>query len=107
MGIFLGGRSDRLEYWTSVGLLTAAGFVLPMLHIHAAVVALAVMWVVTWVRRLHDIDMSGGVTLVPGAVLVALVAGGFVFGGHDFVNALKDSQSSRTALPVSESGLFI
>jgi uncharacterized membrane protein YhaH (DUF805 family) len=95
MGSFLGGRSDRWEYWTSVALLTAAGLILPMLHVRAAVVALAVMWVVTWVRRLHDINL----------LLVILIAAGFFFGGNDFVNALKQSQTHRV-LPISQEGLY-
>jgi uncharacterized membrane protein YhaH (DUF805 family) len=105
MGSFLGGRSDRWEYWTSVALLTAAGLLLPMLHVRAAVFALAVMWVVTWIRRLHDIDRSGWLTLVPSAILVALVAIGVVFGGHDFANALRESQSHRV-LPMTADGFY-
>jgi uncharacterized membrane protein YhaH (DUF805 family) len=105
MGSFLGGRSDRWEYWTSVGLLTAAGLILPMLHVRAAVAALAVMWVVTWVRRLHDINLSGWVSLLPGALLLALIAAGFFFGGTDFINALKESQTHRV-LPISQDGLY-
>jgi uncharacterized membrane protein YhaH (DUF805 family) len=92
MGSFLGGRSDRWEYWTSVALLTAAGLILPMLHVYAAPAALLVMWIVTWARRLHDINHSAWVVLVPGGMLVALVAGGFLLGGHEFANELIASQ---------------
>jgi uncharacterized membrane protein YhaH (DUF805 family) len=105
MGSFLGGRSDRWEYWTSVGLLTAAGLLLPMLHVRAAVAALAVMWIVTWARRLHDIDMSAWVTLAPVGTLIALVVGGLVFGGHEFTNALVDSQH-HGAMPMTAFGMY-
>lgn len=106
MGSFLGGRSDRVEYWTSVALLTAAGLLLPMLHVRAAVAGLAVMWVVTWARRLHDIDMSAWLTLIPGVLLIALVAGGFLFGGHDFTLALVESQH-QGAVTVNPSALYL
>lgn len=106
MGSFLGGRSDRWEYWTSVGLLTAAGLILPMLHVRAAVAALAVMWVVTWARRLHDINMTAWLTLAPGATLIALVAGGFLFGGQQFTNALNASQTHNASL-VTPFGLYL
>lgn len=89
MGSFLGGRSDRWEYWTSVGLLTAADALLPMLHVRAAVVALFVMWGVTWARRLHDIDISGWVGLIPGIALFSPVLIGWLVGGNQFLNALS------------------
>lgn len=88
MGSFLGGRSDRWEYWTSVALLTVAGVVLPMLHVRAAVAALFVMWMVTWARRLHDIGVSGWVALIPGAAIVAPVILGLLIDGAEFRHVL-------------------
>jgi uncharacterized membrane protein YhaH (DUF805 family) len=105
MGSFL-GRSDRWEYWTSIALLTVAGGVLPMLHVRAAVLALFVMWPVTWARRLHDIDMSAWVALVPSGLLVALIGGGMFFGGHEFTHALRASMQ-RNAQPTPEFDLML
>ena len=101
MGSFLGGRSDRWEYWTSIALLTVAGVVLPLIHVRAAVLALFVMWLVTWARRLHDIDMSAWVALLPSALLVALIGGGIFFGGPEFTQSLSAS-IQRDAQPPAE-----
>jgi uncharacterized membrane protein YhaH (DUF805 family) len=106
MGSFLGGRSDRWEYWTSVALLTAAGVALPMLHVRAAVAALFVMWLVTWVRRLHDIDMPAWVALIPGGLMVALVGAGVLYGGHEFARALGNSMRTG-AQPASPQFAFM
>jgi uncharacterized membrane protein YhaH (DUF805 family) len=88
MGSFLGGRSDRWEYWTSIALLTVAGVILPMLHVHAAVAALFVMWMVTWARRLHDIGISGWIAVIPGAAMILPVLLGLLIGGNHFLNLL-------------------
>ena len=97
MGSFLGGRSDRWEYWTSVALLTVAGVVLPMLHVRAAVAALFVMWIVTWARRLHDIGISGWMSLIPGAAIIAPVLLGLLLGGAEFRHVLAAWTSNNGA----------
>jgi uncharacterized membrane protein YhaH (DUF805 family) len=101
MGSFLGGRSDRWEYWVSVALLTVAGVLLPILHVRAAVAALFVMWMVTWARRLHDIGISGWVALIPGAAVIVPILLGLLIGGNHFRNVLA-TWSSNGADHVSQ-----
>lgn len=98
MGSFLGGRSDRWEYWTSVALLTVAGITFNMLHMRAAIAALFVMWMVTWARRLHDIGIAGWIALIPGAAIVVPVLLGWMVGGAAFLRMISFGTSGRVAL---------
>lgn len=104
MGSFLGGRSDRWEFWLYAALLTGASAVLPLLHIRVAAPALLAMWVVIWIRRLHDIDRSGWYAAAPIVLQGLCIAAGFMFGGIDFRNAAFDSQALQGA-PMTAVGM--
>jgi uncharacterized membrane protein YhaH (DUF805 family) len=85
---FFTGRSNRQEYWISVALLILVAVVLNLLNMQMAGLAVTIMWIVTWVRRLHDVNLSGWWAALPIALLFVLVACLIVFGGAD-VNAMQ------------------
>ncbi|HEY1837245.1 MAG: DUF805 domain-containing protein [Rhizomicrobium sp.] len=89
------GRSDRWEYWTSVALLTVGQYVFNAMHVHTAVAALFVMWLVIWARRLHDIDVSGWMALVPAGAMVAAILIGWFVGGNEFRRILAAGTANR------------
>lgn len=85
---FFTGRSNRQEYWISVALLFLVAFVLDILNMQTAGLAISIMWIITWIRRLHDVNLSGWWAALPIGLLFVLVAGVIMFGGID-VNALQ------------------
>jgi|SRR5271170_6768039 len=73
------GRAPRAEYWWFVLFTTVVGFILthilPLLGDIAGLVLLLPTWAVG-VRRLHDVDRSGGWLLLPlPALLLTLICG--------------------------------
>lgn len=90
---FFTGRSNRQEYWISVALLFVVALVLEVLHMQAASVAITIMWVITWLRRLHDIGKPGWWALVPLILIMAVVFGGFALGGEPLVKAITAIQA--------------
>lgn len=99
---FFTGRSNRQEYWISVALLIAAAFALTLLHMEAASAAITVMWVITWMRRLHDIGRPGWWALLPIVLMILAVAAGFVIGGQPFINALAAMERIETAVAIPD-----
>ena len=99
---FFTGRSNRQEYWVSVALLIAVAFALTFFHMEAASAAITVMWVITWMRRLHDIGRAGWWALLPIALMILVVTLGFVIGGQPFVTALAALESMGTAVAIPD-----
>ena len=99
---FFTGRSNRQEYWVSVGLLIAVAFLLTFLHMEAASAAITIMWVITWMRRLHDIGRPGWWALVPVVLIIAVVMAGFALGGDPLVKALVAVQSMNAAYVIPD-----
>lgn len=96
---FFTGRSNRQEYWISVALLIVVALVLNILNMQAATAAVTIMWVVTWVRRLHDVDLSGWWAALPIGLLFVLVGAVIAFGGNEVIVALRAIQADdETAL---------
>lgn len=98
---FFTGRSNRQEYWISVVLLFVVAFVLTALHMESASAAVTIMWVITWIRRLHDIGRPGWWALVPIVLIIAVVLGGFALGGQPLVSALTaiEAMNASYAIP--------
>lgn len=90
---FFTGRSNRQEYWISVALLLVVALVLTALHMEAASAAITIMWVITWMRRLHDIGRPGWWALVPLVLIVAVMFGGVALGGEPLMKALAAVQA--------------
>ncbi|HEY8949925.1 MAG TPA: DUF805 domain-containing protein [Rhizomicrobium sp.] len=90
---FFTGRSNRQEYWISVALLFVVALVLEVLHMQAAGAAITIMWVITWMRRLHDIGRPGWWALIPIILIMVVVFGGLALGGEPLVKALVAIQS--------------
>jgi uncharacterized membrane protein YhaH (DUF805 family) len=85
---FFTGRSNRQEYWISVALLIVVAAILNLLNMQMAGLAVTIMWIVTWVRRLHDVNLSGWWAALPIALLFVLVGCLIAFGGGD-MNAMQ------------------
>jgi uncharacterized membrane protein YhaH (DUF805 family) len=105
---FFTGRSNRQEYWISVALLIAFALVLNFFNMQAAGAAITIMWIVTWMRRLHDVNLSGWWAALPIALLFGLVGGVIVFGGNDVVKLLRALEAGdETALNGPTANLFL
>jgi len=97
---FFTGRSNRQEYWASVALLIVAALVLEALHMQAASAAITIMWVITWIRRLHDIGKPGWLSLIPLGIVLALAIGGLVIGGNAFVKTMTEAETTGAMPPM-------
>ena len=105
---FFTGRSNRQEYWISVALLIVVALVLSYFQMQAASAAITIMWIVTWVRRLHDVDLSGWWAGLPIVILFVLVGAMIAFGGNDIVVALRAIQANDEAALAGPAGnLFL
>jgi uncharacterized membrane protein YhaH (DUF805 family) len=60
------------------------------------------MWLVTWARRLHDIDLSAWVGLIPAGLMVALIGVGVFIGGHEFSRELAQAMQRGGSVNSSE-----
>jgi uncharacterized membrane protein YhaH (DUF805 family) len=102
---YLNGRSSRGEYWIGIALLILVGVGLALANISGASAATTFLWVMVWVRRLHDIGKSGWVILIPvGLMLVASVAA-FALGGDELMNAVRYSETNSGE--ISERGAYL
>jgi uncharacterized membrane protein YhaH (DUF805 family) len=99
MGNFFTGRSNRQEYWISVALLIVAAVALGYFQMQAASAAITIMWIITWIRRLHDIGKPGWWSLLPLLIVVGLAVGGIVLGGSAFENMILDAESGKSISP--------
>jgi uncharacterized membrane protein YhaH (DUF805 family) len=97
---FFTGRSGRQEYWISVALLIVVALVLNYFNMQAASVAITIMWILTWIRRLHDIGKPGWLAILPLGAIILLAAGGLALGGEAFVTSLEKAQASGGAPPL-------
>jgi uncharacterized membrane protein YhaH (DUF805 family) len=105
---FFTGRSNRQEYWISVGLLILVALVLNYFNMQAASAAITIMWIVTWIRRLHDVSLSGWWAGLPILLLFILVGAAIAFGGNDIIAALRAIQADdETALAGPAANLFL
>ena len=105
---FFTGRSNRQEYWISVGLLIVVAMVLSYFQMQAASAAITIMWIVTWVRRLHDVGKSGWWAAAPILLLVALIFGALLFGGGGFEKVvLAIEAGDEKSIPDNATTLFI
>ena len=105
---FFTGRSNRQEYWISVGLLIVVALALNYFNMQAASAAITIMWIVTWIRRLHDVNLSGWWAALPIVLLFVLVGAAIAFGGKDVVDALRAIQSDdEAALAGPAANLFL
>jgi uncharacterized membrane protein YhaH (DUF805 family) len=104
---FFTGRSNRQEYWISVALLFAAAAVLDVLHMQNAIAAVSIMWVITWMRRLHDIGKPGWWALIPILLIVAVVFIGFALGGEPLVKALTAIEAMQTNYAIPDNVVYL
>jgi uncharacterized membrane protein YhaH (DUF805 family) len=104
---FFTGRSNRQEYWISVALLIVVAFALTALHMESASAAITIMWVITWIRRLHDVGRSGWYALLPIALMIVAVTLGFVIGGQPFINALAAIETMRADVAIPDRVLYL
>lgn len=104
---FFTGRSNRQEYWISVALLFVAAAVLDVLHMQNAIAAVSIMWVITWMRRLHDIGKPGWWALIPILLIVAVVFIGFALGGEPLVKALTAIEAMQTNYAVPDNVVYL
>ena len=108
MFTFFTGRSNRQEYWISVGLLIVAALVLSLFQMQAASAAITIMWIITWMRRLHDTGRTGLWAALPIGLLFILVGGVIAFGGNDFANTLRALEMGNDqAVSQSSANLFL
>lgn len=98
---FFTGRSGRQEYWISVGLLIVAAFALSALRMEAAGAAITIMWVITWMRRLHDIGRPGWIALLPILLMIGAIVVGVAAGGQPFLNAIAalEAMNGNAVIP--------
>lgn len=104
---FFTGRSNRQEYWISVVLLIVVAVVLSYMRMQAASAAITVMWVLTWMRRLHDIGKPGWFALFPVVIGVILVFAGFALGGPAFMKAIGEMQTSSNPPALPDNMLYL
>src|SRR6185312_14584545 len=104
---FFTGRSNRQEYWISVVLLFVVAFVLTALHMESAGAAISIMWVITWIRRLHDIGRSGWWAAAPVGLIVAVVFGAVALGGQPLINALAAVQAMNTSYVIPDNVAYL
>lgn len=104
---FFTGRSDRQEYWISVALLVVAGVVLELLNMQAATIAVTVMWIITWMRRLHDIGRPGWMSLLPVIIGFAIISAGLALAGPSLVNAIADMEKGNPPPNLSDRTAYI
>jgi uncharacterized membrane protein YhaH (DUF805 family) len=105
---FFTGRSNRQEYWISVGLLIVVALALNYFNMQTASAAITIMWIVTWIRRLHDVSLSGWWAALPIGLLFVLVGAVIAFGGNDVMVALRAIQSDdEAALAGPSANLFL
>jgi len=94
---FFTGRSERQEYWISVVLLIVVAAVLNIFDMQTAGAAITIMWIVTWIRRLHDVNLSGWWAALPILFLFALAGALIAFGGDDVMAALRAIETDNEA----------
>jgi uncharacterized membrane protein YhaH (DUF805 family) len=99
MGNFFTGRSNRQEYWISVVILIVAALALAYFQMQAASAAITIMWVITWIRRLHDIGKPGWFSILPIVIVVGLVLLGFAIGGKAFENIIIGAETGGQISP--------
>ena len=105
---FFTGRSNRQEYWISVGLLIVVALALNYFNMQAASAAITIMWIVTWIRRLHDVNLSGWWAALPIVLLFVLVGAVIAFGGNAMADAVRAIQSGdEAALTGPAANLFL
>jgi uncharacterized membrane protein YhaH (DUF805 family) len=105
---FFTGRSNRQEYWISVALLIVVAVVLNLFDMQATYMAITIMWIITWLRRLHDVNLSGWWAALPIGVVFALVGGLIAFGGHDVVTMFQAVEAGDDgALSGNAAGLLV
>ena len=100
------GRAGRMEYWICVVILIAAILLTSFLNTNSVSTVIGFFWIVLWIRRLHDIGRSGWETLWPIGLSVVFLAGGYLVGRSDFVDALLATQSAGRQVAPSMSGLI-
>lgn len=72
------GRSDRREYWLWVGPLLVAALIIVLAGYPYGVLLLGLPVFVLWIRRLHDMGLSGWIAPL---INIGLMIVGFIFGG--------------------------
>jgi uncharacterized membrane protein YhaH (DUF805 family) len=100
------GRAGRMEYWICVAILIIALFLTSVLNASSASTVIGFFWIVLWIRRLHDTGRSGWETLWPIGLSLVCLAGGFLVGRSDFVDALLATQPAGQPRTPSMSGVI-
>jgi uncharacterized membrane protein YhaH (DUF805 family) len=104
---FFTGRSNRQEFWISVVLLIVVAFTLTALRMETASAAITIMWIITWIRRLHDIGRPGWWAIMPIVLIVAVVMAGFSLGGEPLVKALAAIQAMDTSYAIPDRVAYV
>jgi uncharacterized membrane protein YhaH (DUF805 family) len=90
---FWKSRAGQKEYWIGIAVLLVFGAALRVFGLNTGS-ALTVVWLLLWVRRLHDFGESGLWGLVPLGAMLVFAIGVFVVGGPEF-NAAFAASSGR------------
>jgi uncharacterized membrane protein YhaH (DUF805 family) len=104
---FFTGRSNRQEYWISVALLFVVALLLEVLHMQAASAAITIMWVITWLRRLHDIGKPGWWALIPIVLIMVIVFAGAALGGEPLMKAIAAIQSRASNYAIADNIVYL
>jgi uncharacterized membrane protein YhaH (DUF805 family) len=104
---YLNGRSSRGEYWIGIALLLFVGVGLALANISGASAATTFLWVMVWVRRLHDIGKSGWVILIPTGLMLAASVAAFALGGDELMKAVRYSQTNSGEIGERGAYLFL
>jgi|SRR5215471_12346309 len=93
--MFSWGRSSQKEYWISTGVIIAAMVALAIYLPNDSGInrILTIAWMITWLRRLHDVGKSGWVILGPVILQIAVVLAPMLILGGNFGRALIGDQA--------------
>jgi uncharacterized membrane protein YhaH (DUF805 family) len=99
------GRIGRREFWIGFVIVFAASLVVNMIPVLGAVIGLLLIWpqICIHAKRLHDMDKSGWLMLIPFGVTILCVGLAAVIGGAGFIGAMALSSADADTVAAGAS----